>query len=164
MIISSFLDKAISASISEKSMLIFNRVHVIENGPTGKPEALCLIEASVACQGFWYGYVCQHPKKDRFVALIVYSNAFIDGGDTNTLFARFDYFMRIRLKYDPVLSDGFERNYSEALNFPSAIDALAELISSRTADRSYKGVDMRVADVFGFVDHKDRDGIYPECP
>lgn len=147
-----------------RSLFLAPTLHAIDVGPTGGPEALCLLESDTKTQSFWYGYVCKHPEKRYFVSVIVYSKAFVDAHDKALLFARFDYWMRKRLNYEPCVADGFHEVYRESIDFSSAVRKLQEMVFQRWSDRDNNGLDMRIIDVFGMVSFKDKDGVYPPCP
>jgi hypothetical protein len=149
---------------SSTSLFFRPRVCCIDRGPTGGPELLCVLDHRGADQGYWYGYVCRHPGRNIFVSLIVLSTAYVDGDDRSSLFARFDYWMRKRLKYEPAIADGFDSVYLESRDFASAASALKTLIANRTATDVAQGVDTRLIDIFGMESFKDLDGCYPPCP
>jgi hypothetical protein len=146
------------------SLSLKSSSHGTNQGPTGGPELLCLLGHNAASQGFWYGYVCRHPQRDVFVSMIVFMMAFVDAPDDATLFARFDYWARKRLKYDPCLADGFEEVYCESGDLVSAATSLKTMISNRRSSRRFIGADTRIIDVLGMRNFKDENGVYPSCP
>ena len=151
-------------SLASPSLYIRPILYSIPKGPSGGTEALAFLECSVESQGFWYAYICQHPKRDCFVSMIVYLTAFVDALDPESLFARFDYWARKRLRYDPCIADGFTEVYREAHDFDSALKALQEMVHARRPVKSFDGPEMRIVDALGMKDFRNEDGVYPPCP
>ncbi|MBP2540275.1 hypothetical protein G6M86_20175 [Agrobacterium tumefaciens] len=153
-----------SACLSRRSLFVTPTLRWVERGPTGGPEALCLLDSNAAIQGFWYGYVCRHPERLTFVSIIVFTTAFVDAFEDATLFARFDYWIRKRLKYDPCSSDGFSEIYRENADFAAAVSALEEMALARQRNSPPGDPDLRIVDVFGMTSFKNQDGVHPICP
>ena len=131
------VDAALAASLSSNAGLFIQRKAFGSlRGPSGEPEVLALIYADDPVFGYWYGHVLQHPKRPKvFVAAIVWSKKLVEASSAPLLFARFHYWVRDRLEYEPCSTQRDGDVYCEAASLPSAAFSLAHMIHEFDLDK-----------------------------
>ncbi|MGO0792315.1 hypothetical protein ACTOWA_20830 [Herbaspirillum seropedicae] len=101
----------------------------MEIAPSGGPELLVTVHVDDPFWGFWYGHILQHPQKtDTFVALIVWTDKFINAPRVPLLFQRFHYWIRERLSYQPCAVQAENDAYEECSSLKRAVFALERMI------------------------------------
>ncbi len=112
------------------------QVFGIERGPSGGPEILAALYLDDPTFGFWYGHILRHPKKPgAYVALIVWTDQFINATNVPLLFRRFHYWVKIRLKYRHCLVQSPDDAYAEARSLDSAASSLIQMIRRFDIDK-----------------------------
>lgn len=101
----------------------------MEAGPSGGPELLVTLHIDDSFWGFWYGHILQHPRKpETFVALIVWTDKFMNGPRVPLLFQRFHYWIGERLSYQPCAVQGVNDAYEECSSLKLAVLAMDRII------------------------------------
>lgn len=146
----------------------------IAKGPSGGPEILATIFLDDPFFGFWYGHILQHPKKPQvFVSQIVWTDKFINAGNVPLLFERFHYWIKDRLEYHPCAVQNADDAYVESNCIEVAASELARIISKfdvhkraafEGSDFESSPADVRILDVYGLVDVRNKDGDFPPVP
>jgi hypothetical protein len=143
-------------------------------GPSGAPEILALIYADDPSYGYFYGHIITHPNKPSTIATaIVWSNKLVNATHVQLQFARFHYWIKDRLEYEPCSSQRDGDVYAESDNFIGAAHNLISMIDEFELERryAYEGspyheslVDMRVIDLYGMTGKFDKNGAYDPPP
>ena len=143
-------------------------------GPSGGPEVLVLIYADVQHHGYWYGHIRRKPgHSEDFSILLVWSRVFVNAPTVPLLFARFDYWMRVRLEYHPCAAQKDGDAYAEARSLDEATSRLAVMIRAFDLDLRYPDEDsphyedppdLRILSVFPIPEHEEREWIGPPMP
>lgn len=156
-------------------LMAATRVFGIPLGASGAPEVLTLIYADgVFANSFWYGHVVQHPMKSGvFVALLTWTNRFVNAQTVPLLFKRFDHWTRVALEYHPCTVQSEDDAYAECASFDEAVGALETMISRFDHDMrsGYEGSeyascpsDLRIIDIYGVSNLRDPNGVLPAIP
>lgn len=166
---------SLSASLgSADGLFVQKNTFGTHQGPSGGPEVLALIFADDPVFGYWYGHVLQHPKRRAtYVAAIVWTKKLVEAPSVPLLFARFHYWIKDRLEYEPCSTQLNGDVYCEAANLPAAASCLARMIrefelgkragSEGTAFES-SPVDLRVLDIYGSEGAFDENGGWGPPP
>lgn len=154
-------------------LLLKQRAFALEQGPSGRPEALALLFADDSFLGYWYGHVQATPSGDGFVALLVWSRRLVNAVQVPLLFQRFHYWMRVRLEYEPCSVQAEGDAYAEAATLEQAVRDLERMIArfdivKRWPDEvgpyASSPLEMRILGIYGMKDHRDANGLYPPVP
>ena len=153
-------------------LLIRQRAFHVEKGPSGDQEALALIYADdPGLSKYWYGHVLRHPSEPGFVACLVWTEIFINGDCPDTLFARFHYWVKDRLNYEPCTVQHPGDAFHHAPTFAQAVAGLEVIIQRFNLDKRWppdemdtQPVEFRILDVYGMESIKDADGCWPPVP
>jgi hypothetical protein len=151
-----------------------NRVFGIENGPSGGPELLAALYLDDPFWGFWYGHVLPHPQKPHvYVALLVWTEKFINADRVPLLFRRFHYWIKDRLEYQPCTAQSDGDAYAETNSLDAAASALIRMIKEFDFDKrsGLEGsvfesdpTDNRILGIYGMLGAMDDRGCYPPLP
>jgi len=169
----------IERSLSENTrcstgVLCNKRAFVIDAGPSGGPELLALLFADEKHLGYWYGHVrLKTSGHNGFAAMLAWLNVYVNAPTVPLLFARFDYWVRIRNEYEPCAVQNDGDAYAEADTFSEGVQALASMIalfdikkrypdelSTQHADRS----EYRVLDIYGLSSYSGQNDPLPGPP
>lgn len=156
-------------------LLCTPRVLEINRGPSGGPELLTLAFADEQHRGYWYGHIrlVRGIEGDQFVSVIARLNIFVNAPTVPLLFQRFDYWTRIRLKYEPCTVQNSEDAFRLSETYSEAVSALSSMLlkfdyekrSPEPESAFYHCADeMRILEVFGMEDFMDADGSFPAPP
>lgn len=181
-------------------LLFRERVLVTDHGPMSHEndrELLALLDGGIGSTGgtgnhFWYGHVLKWPMEKPgsapvWVALIIYSEYFVDAPTVDLVFQRFRYAMRVRAEYTPAVIQDHEDAFAIRATFDDACLALAEMI--RRFDPRMREVaeifdppdyygqddlaidyhspgrdDLRCIDIYGLNCCQDQNGAFPPKP
>lgn len=151
-----------------------NRVFGIENGPSGGPEILASLYLDDSFWGFCYGHVLPHPENPHvYVALLVWTDRFINADRVPLLFRRFHYWIKDRLEYHHCTAQSDGDAYAEANSLDAAAFALIRMIQKFDFDKrsglegsAYENdpTDNRIMGIYGMLGAMDDRGRYPPLP
>lgn len=171
------LERAVASNPGCCTGLIANRrAFAIPVGPSEGPEALALIHADdPAANRFWYGYVVRHPRRDTYVALLLWSERLFNAPTIPLLFRRVHYWTQINPSYEPsfIRESGSDEAFAERANFRGAVMALASMIAAFDHDVATGwdgGLDhndereLRVLEALGILGVTRLDGDPPAPP
>lgn len=146
----------------------------METGPSGSAELLAALYVDDPFWGFWYGHIVQHPRNPKkFVALLVWTDKFINANRIPLLFQRFHYWIKERLSYQPCAIQSEHDAYKECNSLELAVLALGDMIRNFDIDKrtAYEGssfehclIEARIVDVYGLGDKLTDNSIRDRCP
>ncbi|MCA1972102.1 MAG: hypothetical protein LDL44_04635 [Caenispirillum sp.] len=147
------------------------QVFYIPKGPYGGEELLTLLYAGDPSERYWYGHVCFHPENRCYAAALVWSKHLINGETTNLLFRRFQYWISIRLCYEPCAVQADDDAFFLGATFEDAVGGLVNIIHRFSVrdrwpleDRAFDRTEYRIFSLYGLRDSRDRDGCFPPIP
>lgn len=117
----------------DSGILARERMVWTANGPMSfRNDQELFVRVSTAVRYTWYGHVLRVDDLpgggQRWVALLVDSEDWIDAPDVETLFARVQYWLEVRCRYTPGISDEDGQLFATRSSFTDAVQALAEMI------------------------------------
>lgn len=156
-------------------LLCIPRVFEISRGPSGGPELLTLAFADEQHRGYWYGHIRPMPgiEGKQFVSVIACLKVFVNAPTVPLLFQRFDYWTRIRLKYEPCTVQGSEDAFRLSKTYSEAVRALSFMLTKFEYEKRSPEPEspfycchdeMRILEVFGMENFMGADGSFPAPP
>lgn len=169
------IEKALKSNPKcETGLLIHQRVFGIAKGPSGSSELLAMVYADDPSFGYWYGHILVHPSQSSFfLSTIVRSQILVNASTVPLQFARFHYWLKDRLKYEPCSFQHEEDVYAESDSMFAAAHKLAAMIAvfdvkkrNGCPDGPYADspIDYRILDVYGIKGAFDDDGCWEGPP
>lgn len=169
------LEKALKSNPKcETGLLIHQRVFGIAKGPSGSSELLALVYADDPSFGYWYGHILTHPSKPTlFASMIVWSEKLVNAPTIPLQFARFHYWIKDRLNYEPCSFQNEGDVYAESSSIIASANKLATMITVFDLEkrRGYEDgpygeslVDYRILNIYGMKGRFDKDGFWEGPP
>lgn len=127
------------------------------------PELLTMLFADDPSLQYFYGHVLAHPKKpDYFVAVLTWSEKFINAQSIPSYFAQYHAWVKERGYYEPCSTQTPEDAYGESESFLGAVLLLKKMIDRFDVETRfvqegspYEAVtltDFRILNIYGIAD------------
>lgn len=148
----------------------FQTLYGIGNG-VKDIEFIGLVFADHPHLGYYYAHIAKHPDKDCWVSCLVNTSRFIFGNTGEEWVKNFNYWLRVRLDYEPVSYQIATYTYVECSDIETAAFEMQKMLSNfdhyaaRYTDLNFGN--RNISDLicfYGMEDFRDENGVYPEPP
>lgn len=109
--------------------MIGRRAYVVDQGPSGGPEALVIVHADDTATGTIYGHLLRDGDGGSYISLLVRSDRFVSAPGPSLLFSRYHYWIAERLEYRPVFTTSETGAFARSVTLPEALAALEAMIA-----------------------------------
>lgn len=148
----------------------FQTLYGIGNG-VKDIEFIGLVFADHPHLGYYYAHIAKHPDKDCWVSCLVNTSRFIFGNTGEEWVKNFNYWLRVRLDYEPVSKQVSMYAYEEMFSIQNAITSMQKMIfefnysaAQDDSDTLYYPSNLEIIGFYGMGNFKDENGVYPDPP
>lgn len=134
-------------------------------------EFVGLIFAEQPYLGYYYAHIAKHPEKDCWVSCLIRTSRFIFGNSGNDWIQNFNYWLRIRLDYEPVSYQVAKYSYTESTSIEMATLELQNMLinfnynAALSTELEFGNHSItEIIHFYGTGDFKDENGMYPDPP